>query len=602
VRRVAGRSSGELASGTVRRVLGYLAPDRRIGVAALLCLCLQTALSLAPLYIVKSLIDHLEHPHGAFGPVIVLAGIGIGLGALGGLVSVLRTWLVLRVSTGIVARLRGQLVQKLLGQSISYYTEARGGELMSRVLNDVAVVERVLGDTALGFVGDAITLVGCIALMAVFEWRLAVVTLVLFPLVALASRRAGRPIYRTRRDVQARIAAFTAHAQEILSLSGIMLIKSFSRETTEIERSGTLIEELQISQLRAGMAARWFGAGLELVQLTAPIGLLLAGAWLVVHHYATLGTVLAFITVLAIRFGVSVAGVGTGAIALLGTLPAWERIFEILDGDTLIRDRPGARALAQPRGCVAFRDVSFRYPRQRQPALENVSLEVAPGQLIALVGPSGAGKTTLTSLLARFYDPDQGVVSIDGHDLRDLRLASIAQAVGLVLQETYLFHGTLRENLLYARPGASDDAVRSACRDAHLDNLVAELPDGLDTVVGERGHRLSGGERQRVAIARVILKDSPILILDEATSHLDTASERLVQGALARLFAGRTSFVIAHRLSTILAADVIVVLDRGRIFERGSHSELLEAGGLYASLYALQFQGPVTATAPLAAT
>jgi ATP-binding cassette, subfamily B, bacterial len=373
-----------------------------------------------------------------------------------------------------------------------------------------------------------------------------------------------------------------------------MLVKTFGREADERRRSAELTDALRRSDLRAGMTARWVGLAFQFAQALAPLALLLAGAWLIEHDDATLGSVIAFVTVLAVRFGAALAATGTGLVSAIGALPAWDRIFAVLDTEPDIRELPDARVHDDIQGAVSFLDVSYTYPRQSRPALADVTLNVAPGQLVALVGPSGAGKTTLTCLLARFYDPQLGSVQIDGHDLRELTARSIAGAIGLVLQDTYLFHGTLRDNLLYARPDADQAALEEACRDAHLDSVLTELPGGLDTVVGERGHRLSGGEKQRVAIARVILKDSPILILDEATSHLDTASERYVQAALARLFTGRTSFVIAHRLSTVLAADVIVVLDRGRVVEQGTHSDLLGQAGLYASLYELQFRAGTT--------
>ena len=503
----------------------------------------------------------------------------------------LRSWIVLRITTDTVAQLRRELMQRLLGQSIGYFTGERGGELMSRLLNDVNAVEAAIGDSALSVVGSAITLVICVIVMAVVQWQLALVTIATLPLLVVTLRRARRPVYRTRRDLQERLAAFTVHAQEVLSLSGIMLVKTFGRESDERRRSFELADDLRRSDLHAGMTARWVGLAFQLAQALAPLALLLAGAWLIEHDDATLGSVIAFVTVLSVRFGAALAATGTGIVSVIGSLPAWDRIFTVLDTEPEVRELPSAQVHEDIQGAVSFVDVSFRYPRQARPALDGFTLNVSPGQLVALVGPSGAGKTTLTSLLARFYDPHLGNVRIDGRDLRELSVASIAGAIGLVLQDIYLFHGTLRDNLLYARSSADQAALEAACRDAYLDSLIADLPEGLDTVVGERGHRLSGGEKQRVAIARVILKDAPILILDEATSHLDTASERYVQAALARAFTGRTSFVIAHRLSTVLAADLIVVLDRGRTVEQGTHSELLGRGGLYASLYELQFRG-----------
>ncbi len=586
-----GRGGGEIRAATLRRVLGYLRPHRLTVAAALACLLAQSLLSLAPFVVVERLINELEHPHGSFSKIVLLSLVGVALVLVAGLVGILRSWLVLRITTGIVADLRVELVRRLLGQSIAYFTSARGGELMSRLLNDVSVVENALGDSALSLVGSVVTALACIVVMAVVQWQLAVVTVAILPCLAFTLRRAGGHVYRTRLDLQERLAEFTAHSQEVLSLSGIMLVKSFGREPAERERNSVLADELRRSDLRAGMTARWVGLAFQLGQTLAPLALIVTGAWLIEQHKATLGTVIAFVSVLALRFGASLAGIGNGAVSVAGALPAWDRIFAVLDAEVAIDDHPGTHPLDHPRGEVKLEDVSYTYPGQARPAIDSISLEVAPGQLVALVGPSGAGKTTLTSLLARFYDPDRGSIQIDGHDLREIRLQSIAEAIGLVLQDTHLFHGTLRDNLLYARADADDAALAAACRDAYLETVVADLPDGLDTVVGERGYRLSGGEKQRVAIARVILKDAPILILDEATSHLDSASEQLVQAALARLFAGRTSFVIAHRLSTVLAADTIVVLDRGRLVEQATHAELLAAGGLYASLYEIQFRG-----------
>ena len=580
---------GKVRGVTARRILRYLGPHRgRVGVIGVGNI-IQTLLSVAPVLIVKALVDDIQGPHASLGQLALLVAAWGGLVVIGGLVGVLTDCLTLAVKTTVMAEVRRDLTDRLLGQSVAYYTERRGGELMSRVLGDVAATDAMF-DSAVSTATNAVTVVICVGAMLFLEWHLAVLTLAIVPLSMVILRGARRPIYRTRKQLQERLAALTAQMQESLGLSGIMLIKSFGREKAERERIGGLNDRLQKSQLAAGVTARWFSFLLGLLQFVAPAALLLTGAWLILHRETTFGTVTAFVAVLGVRFAVAVAGLGGGVMAVMGAMPAWHRIFELMDSPVDIRERPGALELENAAGALRLEAVTFTYSGRDRPAVQDVSLDVAPGQLVALVGPSGAGKSTLCSLVARFYDPQHGAVRIDGHDVRDLTLASLGRVAGLVLQETYLFHGTLRENLLYARPDATPSDLEEACASAQLNDVVAALPSGLDTVVGERGHRLSGGEKQRVAIARVILKDPRLLILDEATSHLDTISEQRVQLALTRLFTARTSLVIAHRLSTVLAADMIVVLDQGRIVGQGTHAELVETDGLYRSLYETQFR------------
>ena len=572
----------------LQRVLAYLRPHRGRALLVALCVMVQSFLGLAPALALRSIVNHLTHPHGSLGPVVLAVCIAVGATLLAALIGIVQTYLMLSVTEGIVFDLRSQLFEHLVGQSVGYFTRSRSGDVMSRILNDVGGIDSTINVVLVGFVSSTFAVISSFALMLYLAWQLTLVTLVLAPLVAVALRLGGRAIYRARGQVQKQFGELTSYLQETLGLSGVMLVKSFGRERYERERFTGLNRKLRDLEVAAGMSTRWFTLALSLLQIAGPALLLLLGSYLVLHHELSLGSLLAF-SVVAVRFGAGVQSTAGGLLAIFGSLALWDRIFEVLDEPYELQERPNAHELPRSAGAIRIERVTFSYPGQSPPALRGVSAQMAPGMLTALVGPSGAGKTTLSHLVPRFYDPQDGSISIDGHDVRELTFESLGEAIGLVLQDSYLFHDSLRENLRYGLATASEQDLLDAATQANLSDVIAAMPNGLDTVVGERGYRLSGGERQRVAIARVILKNPPILILDEATSHLDSVSEQLIQAALAGLFKGRTSLVIAHRLSTILAADQILVMERGQIVERGSHGELLDAGGLYRRLYDIQF-------------
>jgi ATP-binding cassette, subfamily B, bacterial len=574
--------------GLLPRILAYLRPHRKRAALALTCVLLQSLLGVIPILAIRAIVDHLTEPHSSFTPVLAIVALAILATIAIALLGVVETYLTLRLSEQVVFELRTQLFDHLVGQSLAYFTESRAGDVMSRVLNDVGGVDNILGTTLLGLLTSSLTGIVSLGVMLYLDWPLTLLTLALAPFIAIGLRLGGRSIYRARGRVQGQFSELTAYLHETLGLSGVMLMKSFGREAYERERFLALNSSLREQEIEAGMSTRWFTMALRLLQTAAPTVLVLAGGYLVVHHDLSLGSLLAF-SVVAMRFASAAQESANGLLTVMGSLALWQRIFETLDEPHELRERADARPLPAARGAIGLEAVTFSYPNQARPALRELSAEIEPGQLAALVGPSGAGKTTLSQLVPRFYDPQAGSVSIDGNDVRELTFASLSAAIGLVLQDTYLFHASLRENLAYGRTDATDEQLLAAAAQANLSETIATLPEGLDTVIGERGHRLSGGEKQRVAIARVILKNPPILIFDEATSHLDTVSERLIQTALAELSRGRTSLVIAHRLSTILAADQIFVLDRGEIVERGTHSELVEADGLYTRLYESQF-------------
>ena len=579
----------EIGRGLALRAMRSFLPYWRRGLLTLLCIGAAAGLGLAPALVTKGLIDYLGNPSQGAGPLLLLVAAGAAATVGAGLVGVLRTYLSTSISEGIMFDLREQLFDRLLAQSVGFFASTRAGDLLSRMDNDVGGIQAVVSDTVLGLVSNVLVVVATLALMLVLDWRLTLVALVLMPLVLVPARRVGRATFRARKRTQERLSEMAAYMQEVLGISGILLVKAFTKELEEKRRFRAHNDNLRQLQIQQAMVGRWFSMFSGVLTAFGPSLLLLFGGYLVLTGRTSVGTVISVVTILAGRLTSAAGNLASTQVNITGSLALFQRIFQYLDLPPDVADREDALELDHVRGEVAFEDVTFAYPEASRPALQDLSFQVEPGQLVALVGPSGAGKTTATYLLARFYDPVSGRVRIDGADLRDVSLRSLSAHLGVVFQDSYLFHASVRENLLYARPESTQEEIEAATRAAQIHDFIVSLPQGYDTVVGERGHRLSGGEKQRVAIARAILKDPRLVILDEATSSLDTVSEQLIQAALRPLFAGRTSFVIAHRLSTILAADLILVFEQGRLVERGTHHQLLQRGGLYRTLYESQF-------------
>ena len=584
----------ELAAGERRRMIGrvlsYFRPYRRPGLLVVACIAVQAVLGLAPAVVFQRLINTLAGPHPSFAHVGQLVAAGIGAAVAGGLVGVAQAYESTVISQGIVATLRRQLFTRLLDQPVAFFTHRKAGDLLSRINTDIDGVEDVVTDTVFGLVSNVLVTTATLALMLRFSWQLTLAVMVMIPLVALPARRAGRATYKARRRTQSLRGQMTGYLQEILGISGIMLVKAFGTERRERQRFDGMNDQLRSFEVRQDLIGQWFGMLMSTLQTAGPALMILFGGWLVVTGRATVGTVFVFATVLGQRLAGAVTSLAGMHVNITGSLALFGRLFSHIDRVPEIADDPAARDLGQIDGGVRLDRVSFTYPGGARPAVHEVTVDIAPGQLVALVGPSGAGKTTITGLVARFFDPGQGRILIDGADLREVTRSSLASQLGMVFQDTFLFHASIADNLRYARPDATDADLAAAARAAHLHEFIAALPDGYDTIVGERGHRLSGGEKQRVAIARVILRDPRIVILDEATAHLDSVSEQHIQAALRPLLRGRTSLVIAHRLSTVLAADKILVLDHGRLADQGTHAELLTRGGLYAELFHRQFR------------
>ena len=569
------------------RILAYALPYRGLILFTFALVFVSAALSLIPPLLIKQLIDGAI-PSGDRTQLVILAAAMIAIPVFTGLVQVAQNWGNTIIGQRMMHDVRRQLYSHVLHMPLSFFTTTRSGEIMTRLTNDVNGVQQVVTTGFTNVMTNSVTVATTIAVMVWLDWRLAIVALVALPAFIFPTQQFGNLRFRSGRRVQAALGEMTMIVQEKLNISGAVLVKSFGREQQEEQEFEASSADVMKEQISASMVGRWFFMVVTLYGAIAPAMVYGYGGWLVINGDMQIGAVVAFVFLVNRLFG-PVSQLFSVHVDIAGSFALFERIFEYLDMRPSIAEPADPTDLPTEDRSVRFDGVSFGYDPGTL-VLKDVTFEAKPGELVALVGPSGAGKTTVTYLVSRLYDPDSGVVSLGETDVRELAFSTLTDHIGMVTQETFLFHSSVKDNLLYAKPDATDAEIEAAARAAHVHEVVAKMPNGYETLVGERGYRLSGGEKQRIAIARVILKDPRILLLDEATSSLDSQSERLIKEALEPVMRSRTSIVIAHRLSTIMAADQILVMDDGRIVERGKHDELVALGGLYARLYHEQFK------------
>ncbi len=577
-----------------RRIVALFAPHKGAIVVTMVLVLVGAALSVVPPLLTQRAFDEGLFPKSGKPDLPVLTEIVVLMIVVfvgSALLGVWQTYLTASVGNRVMGALRVRLFSHLQSMELSFFTKTKTGIIQSRLQNDVGGVASVLTNTMSSILGNTVTVIAALVAMLLLNWQLTVVAVILMPILVIAQRRVGQVRARIATKTQESLSDMTAITQETLSVSGILLSKSFNRQAAEVERysdeNRTQIR-LQVSQ---AMSGQWFFAMVNIFLSSIPAIVYLVSGWLILGGATdiTAGTIVAFTTVQA-RLLFPLLALMRVALDLQTSGALFARIFEYLDLKPAIADAPDATPVDPDRdlGRIEFDHVVFRYPDAREGernTLDDVSFVIEPGEFAAFVGPSGAGKTTVSYLIPRFYDATSGRILFGDTELRSLQQDSLVSHIGVVSQETYLFHASIAENLRYARPDATQDELEAAARRANIHETIVGFPDGYETIVGERGYRLSGGEKQRIAIARVLLKDPEVLILDEATSALDTISERVVQQALDTASRGRTTIAIAHRLSTIVAADVIFVIDHGRVVERGTHRELLELDGVYARLY-----------------
>jgi ATP-binding cassette subfamily B protein len=596
----------------LRRVAQAFVPYRWQVMAVFFSVILVTFLGLVNPLLIRYIFDDAIGKHDMH-LLLLLSSIMIAAPIISGLVNVGQTYLSSVIGQGIVRDLRNELHDHLQQLSLCFFTNTHIGEIQSRLANDISGVQGIITDTAKNIIFNISVIASTLVAMIILSPLLTIISFCLMPFFIWITYKVGRIRRTVSKERQHSLAALTAVMQETLSLNGIMLTKIFDRYDFAQERFEQENQRLTNLSIRQQLIGRWFFLLLNIFFAITPVVIYFVAGFQIItdrHSAITLGIIIAFTTLQGRLFSVTgpISQLLSMQVQLQGSLALFERIFEYLDLPVEIRNTSNATHLSseQIKGSIAFHEVSFSYeaPSAKEesmahrPVLTQVSFEIRPGQLAALVGPSGAGKTTVAYLIPRLYDVRSGSIKIDGYNIKDIALSSLAQMVGMVTQETFLFHTSIRRNLLFAKPEASEEEMIEAAKAAAIHERIMELEAGYDTIVGERGYKLSGGEKQRISIARVLLKNPRILILDEATSSLDTHAESLIQKALEPLMRGRTTVAIAHRLSTIIAADIIFVMDKGKIVEKGTHQELLEQHGLYTSLYRKQFQGEQTEVFP----
>jgi ATP-binding cassette, subfamily B, bacterial len=616
----------KLKKGTIRRIATYARPYRGALLAFMITTALDALITVVNPLLLRDVIDHgiLARDQGL---VVAIAAAVAGVALFDAFLGVTNRWFSARIGESLIYDLRTQVFSHVQRQPIAFFTRAQTGSLVSRLNSDVIGAQQAITSTMSSVLSSALSLIAILITMFYLSWLVSVITLAMIPLFILPARRVGRRMQRLTRESMQLDAEMGSTMTERFNVAGAMLVKLFGRPRQEEEVFADRAARVRDIGITTAMYGQVFFIALTLLAALATAVVYGLGGSLIIHGVFQLGTLVALTTLLG-RVYAPITSLSNVQVTVMTALVSFDRVFEVLDLKPLIQEKPGAVALrstpaagGQPDSAPAvdFRNVSFHYPAASevslaslesialpvpehagaaQPVLRGVTFTAPPGQLTALVGPSGAGKTTITHLVSRLYDPDQGAVLIGGQDLRDVTLDSLHDTVGVVTQDAHMFHDTIRANLSYARPEATEADLIAACQAAQIWDLISALPDGLNTIVGDRGYRLSGGEKQRLAIARLLLKAPSVVVLDEATAHLDSESEVAVQAALKTALSGRTSLVIAHRLSTIREADQILVIDEGRVRERGTHADLLAAGGLYAELYHTQFAGQERGASP----